>query len=316
MRHYHHLTYSQRCHIHALKSTGCSLRTIAKQLGVSPSTISREMTRNSHHGGYDEEQAHQLACKRRQLQGQYRQKLTGSLLKRVIRYVKKKWSPEHIAGYLKKQSIAISHETIYRFIWKNKAKGECLYKNLRRSGKKYNKQKGKSAGRGCIPNRVDIDQRPAIVDKKTRFGDLEADLIIGAKHEGALLTLVDRKSKYTYISLLENKKADGVAKAIVQSLKSIKKSLKTITFDNGKEFAHHEIISKKLGVSCYFAKPYHSWERGLNEHTNGLIRQYFPKSMSFRNLTQKAVKKVQEYLNNRPRKVLNYRTLQEIFLEA
>ena len=316
MNHYHHLTYSQRCHIHALKSTGCSLRTIAKQLGVSPSTISREIRRNQSHRGYHQETAHQLTKKRQQHKAHQRQKLTGRLLKQVTRYLKKKWSPEQIAGYLSARSMPISYQTIYQFIWKNKKKGNLLYKHLRRSGKKYNKQKGKSAGRGCIPNRVDIDQRPAIVDKKTRFGDLEADLIIGAKHEGALLTLVDRKSKYTYISLLENKKADGVAKAIVQSLKSIKKSLKTITFDNGKEFAHHEIISKKLGVSCYFAKPYHSWERGLNEHTNGLIRQYFPKSMSFRNLTQKAVKKVQEYLNNRPRKVLNYRTLQEIFLEA
>ena len=174
----------------------------------------------------------------------------------------------------------ISHERIYQHVWRDKRRGGDLWKNLRHNGKKYNKRKGVPAGRGCIPNRVDIAQRPAIVDQKTRIGDWEIDTIIGAGHRGVLVTAVERMSKYTLIAVVANKSSLLVTQALIQRLAVFTGKVLTITADNGKEFAGHAELAATLVANVYFATPYHSWERGLNEHTNGLIRQYFPKGIA------------------------------------
>jgi len=177
------------------------------------------------------------------------------------------WSPDQISGRLAKDGVAfISHERIYQHVWKDKKDGGTLYLHLRHSGKKYNKRKGKNSGRGLIPNRVDIDQRPSIVAAKSRIGDWEADTIIGAHHRGAVMSHVERKSKYTKLARLPDNTADSVVQACARVLLPLADRIETITYDNGKEFASHVEIATSLGSLSYFAKPYHSWERGLNEH--------------------------------------------------
>jgi IS30 family transposase len=211
---------------------------------------------------------------------------------------------------LKLEGVHISHETIYRVILSDQACGGSLYKHLRHQRKKYNKRCGKNAGRGLIPNRVDIDQRPAIVEKKDRLGDMELDTIVGANHKGAVVSIVDRCTKYVWLSLIPQATARNVEEAICERLVSLaqQQMLHTYTSDNGKEFANHEAIVERLGGDFYFATPYHSWERGLNEHTNGLFRQYHPKGTDFRAITDDDVMSVENKLNNRPRKILGYRT--------
>ena len=187
---------------------------------------------------------------------------------------------------------------------------------MRHSGKKYNKRKGKNSGRGLIPNRVDIDQRPAIVAAKSRIGDWEADTIIGANHKGAVMSHVERRSKYTKLAKLPDKSANSVVHACRRVLLPLADRIETITYDNGKEFASHAKIATSLRALCYFAKPYHAWERGLNEHTNGLVRQYFQKGSDLSMLSDADVQRVEDKLNSRPRKILGYQTPREVFSNA
>lgn len=199
-------------------------------------------------------------------------------------------------------------------IRKDKEAGGELYKHLRHRGKHYKKRlNGKKAGRGCIPGRIDISERPEIVEKKIRIGDWESDTIIGAKNQGVILSSVDRHSKFVLLRKLRRKHAVGVLEAFDTMMKGL--LVHTITFDNGKEFAGHEKIASMLSASCYFARRYHSWERGLNEHTNGLVRQYLPKSRNLNNVTDEELALVEERLNHRPRKVLGYKTPYEVFYQ-
>ena len=177
-------------------------------------------------------------------------------------------------------------------------------------------RKGKNSGRGLIPNRVDIDQRPPIVAAKSRIGDWEADTIIGANHKGVVMSHVERTSKYAKLAKLPDKNADTVVQACACVLLPLADRIETITYDNGKEFASHAQIVTSLGALSYFAKPYHSWERGLNEHTNGLFRQYFPKGSDLSILSDADVQRVEDKLNSRPRKILGYQTPREIFFSA
>jgi IS30 family transposase len=309
------MTRDTRCQIYALKANGNSYHSIAKQLNVHVSTISREIKRNTGNKGYRYSQADQKAKKRRKEASCKLKKMTPHLKDRIKENLEKGWSPEQISGRFKEEGLgAVSHETIYKFVYKDKKEGGDLYKNLRHFGKKYNKRKSKNAGRGLIPNRVDISLRPKIVERKERLGDFEGDTIIGAKHQGALLTHVDKNSKYTLITKLDYKRAELVVDAIKQSFKKIPHKIHTITYDNGKEFSSHEQIKASTGADIYFATPYHSWERGLNEHTNGLIRQYLPKSTDLSKVTPEAVQTIQDRLNHRPRKVLNFKTPHEVFI--
>ncbi len=220
------------------------------------------------------------------------------------------WSPEQIANCIKSApegpGIAISHETIYQFVWADKQTGGELYIQLRHGQKKYRKRSGSKDLRGKIRNRVDIDKRPNVVEKRSRIGDWEADLICGTGASGYLVTLLERKSRHTLVGYTKTKFADQVTAEILRLLTG--KIVKTITFDNGKEFAGHEQIAAKLGCKCFFAKPYHSWERGANENANGLIRQYFPKKMPFDKITAEQIDFVQYRLNTRPRKCLDFKT--------
>jgi IS30 family transposase len=290
-----------------------SQREIAVRLQISHTTISRELKRNQGKKGYRFQQADALALERRHAASSQPQCMTPKNIRIIKQKLKEGWSPDQISGRLKLDDIYVSHESIYRYIWADKKAGGKLYMCLRHRGKKYNRRSSGKAGRGCIPNRVDIKKRSPIVERKSRIGDWESDTIVGAKHKGAILTLVDRKSKYTIMEKLKSKTAEEVYIAIVKRLSKLPHRVRSITFDNGKEFSAHERIAKKLKTKCYFAVPYHSWERGLNEHTNGLIREEIPKSTNLLLVPVSKVRRVEKKLNNRPRKVLKYSTPKEIF---
>lgn len=314
---YKQLTLQKRYQIWALLQQGYTQKEIADHIGVHPSTVSREIKRNrdSCSDKYEYTTAHFNTQHRHTTKAKYT-----VITVETERYIREKlkagWSPEQIAGRMKYEHVGtISHETIYQFIYRNKTKGGRLYKYLRHKNKKYHKRSGTYQQRGIIIDRTMIDKRPKIVEKKRRIGDLEIDTVIGKEHIGALVTVVDRKSKFTLIKKVASKHADIVTNALVEMLAPIKPVLKTITSDNGKEFAYHKIVSNVLQTDFYFAHPYHSWERGLNEHTNGLIRQYLPKKTDFTKVSKEEIITIQEKLNHRPRKVLGFRTPYEVFFE-
>tara|TARA_B100002003_G_C14041875_1_gene502023 strand:+ start:115 stop:1098 length:984 start_codon:yes stop_codon:yes gene_type:complete len=313
---YQQLTIEQRSQIYALKSNNHLQKEIAAHIGVDKSSISRELKRNSGNRGYRYKQAHDMAVERRKLASSKLKKWTSELEEQVNKGLKKQHSPEQISGRLKFVNVNISHERIYQYIHKDRANGGVLYKELRHKGKKYNYKRGsKHAGRGCIPNRIDISKRPKVVENKSRLGDWEGDTIIGKNHKGAILSMVDRKSKFTLLSLLQNKAAEGVVSATKRCFnRAPRKICRTMTYDNGKEFSAHDKISKALNMKCFFARPYSSWERGLNEHTNGLVRQYLPKKTDFTILTSRQILEIENKLNDRPRKVLGYLTPREVYL--
>jgi IS30 family transposase len=309
---YTQLTQEERYHISVLCKERFSKAEIARRLKRHQSTIMRELNRNTGNRGYRAKQAQQKALYRRHT-AEKAIKLTHNTIKLVVKMLKEKWSPEQISGWLKQMQIRISHERIYQFLLENKRKGGKLYKHLRRSNRKRKKRYGSPERRGQIPDRVSIDERPKIVDAKERIGDWEADTVIGRNHKGAIITLVERKSKYTLIRKINRKTSHAVNTAISEMVKGIKERFITMTVDNGREFAGHKEISSRLNVDVYFAHPYHSWERGLNENTNGLIRQYFPKKTDLRKISNERVLHVQHSLNNRPRKLLNFLTPYEVF---
>ena len=313
MSYYTQLTQEERYHISVLCKEGFSRAEIARRLNRHPSTITRELSRNTGRRGYRAKQAQQKTLYRRHT-AEKAIKLTREITRLIIERIKEKWRPEQISGWLRRIQIYISHERIYQFLLKNKRKGGKLYKHLRRSNRKRKKRYGSPERRGQISDRVSIDKRPKIVDARERIGDWEADTIIGRNHKGAILTLVERKSKYTLIRKINRKTSHAVNTAISELVKGIKERFITMTVDNGKEFAGHKEIASRLNVDVYFAHPYHSWERGLNENTNGLLRQYFPKKTDLRKISDQKVEYVQHMLNNRPRKLLNFMTPYEVFI--
>lgn len=314
---YHHLDRDQRCQLYALKERGDSLLAIAQVLGVHRSSVCRELRRNTGKRGYRYKQADENAKWRRNKACQKKKKLTPSMVALIEGKLRLQWSPVQISGWLKKNgyAMAVSHETIYRHIWQDKRNGGSLYRELRHHGKKYNKRSKGTSGRGCIPNRIDIKERPPIVDKKSRLGDWELDTIIGAGQSGAIVSMVDRASKLTKLAKVSRKTAEETETALVEKLNPVREFVCTLTADNGKEFANHQKVGSALDADFYFATPYHSWERGLNEHTNGLVRQYFPKSQRLDRVSDDDLKKVEALLNNRPRKILNFSTPQEVFTQ-
>jgi len=310
---YHQLTQEQRYHIYGLQQAGKTQKNMAEIVGVHKSTISREIRRNSGLRGYRPKQAQVIATARK-AGAPKREKMTPELTQKIEEKVKMDWSPEQISGrLLREEGIRISHERIYQYIKKDKDEGGTLFKHLRHSGRKRKKRFGSEDRRGQIKNRTSIEERPAIVNNKSRIGDWERDLVIGKNHKGALLSIVDRVSKMTLIKKTESKSSDVVAEATLQLLKPISSFVETITNDNGKEFADHEVVASKLGAPVYFCHPYSSFERGTNENANGLIRQYFPKKSSFKKITEEDTQLVMDKLNNRPRRCLNFATPLEVF---
>nr|WP_216409287.1 IS30 family transposase [Arcanobacterium phocae] len=309
MKHYTHLTQEQRYQISALMQAKKSISEIARIIGCHKSTISREIKRNRGKRGYRPKQANQLACSRRVNNSAKVTQFGWAYIRHLLSLY---YSPEQITGRLRLmgwQDVP-SHEAIYKYIYADKKAGGQLYKVLR-CQKTYKKRHLQGQDRrGSIVNRCDITERCGIVDERKRMGDYEGDTVVGKGHQGALVTLVDRTTRETKIKALPNRKAGAVTQACIEMLKG--DSPKTITFDNGKEFAYHETIAKALDTHIYFAHPYHSWERGTNENTNGLIRQFLPKSMRLDNLPEQLIWSIEDNLNNRPRKVLGFRTPLEV----
>lgn len=308
MSNYKQLTYEQRCQLYALKKTKMIQMELADAIGVSQSAISRELKRNTGGSGYRFEQAQRKAQERR-TRATKPTKMTPKMISLIESKLREKLSPEQISGWLlNEKEVLLSHETIYLHIWADKAAGGDLYTELRRQGKAYQSRGKNQAGRGHIKNRVSIDERPAIVDAKKRVGDWEIDLVIGKNHSGALVTIVDRATSFTVSKRINNKLAQTVTDATIELLMPFKGAVLTITADNGKEFAYHGQMTGALGAQVYFADPYSSWQRGLNENTNGLLRQYWPKITDFKKVSAKEVKAVILQLNDRPRKKLGFMT--------
>ena len=307
---YTQLTQEQRYQIHVLLKMEHSRTEIADTLGVHKSTISRELQRNRGKRGYRPKQAHQFALQRRR---KAQKRITADIWALVEEKLCQDWSPEQIAGRFKAEGIAISHEHIYQYVYADKRVGGDLWKHLR-CQKKRRKRVGSYDRRGKIPNRKSIEERPEVVEQRTRLGDWEVDLMVGKDHQGVLVTLTERKSRFTLLRRVVNKQAKLVSQTIVELLQWVS-ALESITADNGKEFAAHQHISQALSVDLYFAHPYSSWERGTNENTNGLIRQYLPKSRSLKNVISQEEIMIMDRLNLRPRKCLAFSTPYEVFFE-
>ena len=305
---YHQLTEHQRYQIYALKKAGHDQQRIAATVEVSPSTIGRELRRNRGQRGYRPGQAHQKALARRRGKAKAT-KMTPAVIERIEADLRQEWSPEQIAGRLAMtDGLELSPQRIYQHIQVDRQAGGTLYRHLRHSQKKRKKRYGKADGRGQIKDRVSIDQRPAIVEEKSRIGDWEIDLVLGGQRCGALVSLVERRSRYTVLGKVASKQAQQVAAVTIELLKPHRGHTHTITADNGKEFAQHATISQALDAAVYFAHPYHAWERGLNENTNGLIRQYVPKGTALDTLSDKQIHHIMDRLNHRPRKGLAFQT--------
>ena len=309
---YKQLISEQRYTISVLLSKGLKKKEIAEAIGVSNSTITRELQRNSSKRGVYKWEIAQKQAEKRSKRTPGNRAISKAIWSSVKHYlVDEQWSPEQISGYLAKDDIKISHETIYAWIREDKRNRGTLYKHLRHRLKHRKKYVG--AGRSCIINRKSIHERPAEADGK-RFGDLEMDTIVGPNNQQAIVTLVDRNTNMLFMKKLKyGKDAKNLALTVIEMLKPIKKKLKTITTDNGKEFSAHEIISEALGVDVFFTDPYSSWQKGAIENANGLIRQYIPKKVSFNDYDDKDIKDIEEKINRRPRKKLGFETPIERF---
>ena len=315
MRTYRRITDEDRCQSHALRKAGITQAEIGKALGVSQGTVSRELSRNTGQRGYRFQQA-QRTAQSRHAQGRHKpRKLTLRVRRAIARKLRaERWSPEQISFWWRDAGgVSLSHEWIYRMIGDDKRAGGDLWRFLRRRGKKYNRRGAPHAGRGVIPHRVDIAERPAIVHSKARLGDWEGDTIVGAQHNGALLTHVERKSLFTTISKLVRPTAKAAHRATVHRLIPLRDYVHTITYDNGKEFAGHRKTAHRLHAQVFFATPYHAWERGVNENTNGLIRDFFPTGTAFTTIHPAPGAKGERLLNRRPRKSLGFNTPNEVF---
>lgn len=308
---YTQLTQEERYQIYALMKAGHNQTEIAMVLQRHKSTIGREIRRNRGLRGYRPKQAQRLSSERRQAKAKPR--ISAPHWALVEDLLQEDWSPEQISLWLGNvEGIQISHEWIYQYVLQDKSLGGDLYRHLR-CQKQRRKRYGSYSHRGQLKNRICIDQRPAIVESRSRLGDWELDTIIGKGHKQAIVSLTERKSRLTLIDKVKRKTAADVTDAILRLLTPIAHHVHTLTSDNGKEFAGHETIAKALNAKFFFAHPYASWERGLNENTNGLIRQYFPKHRDFTTITQEEINQVMDKLNNRPRKCLGIKTPNQVF---
>ena len=296
MTQYTHLNQTERNIIANMSASGHRLKAIAEAIGRNKSSISRDLQRNRSKRGYRPKRAQTLS-ELRALNSRNAKRISSDIFNVATQYLNDEWSPEQIAA-----ALPISHTTIYSRVRADKNQGGQLYKQLR-CAKKRRKAYGKSySTRGQIPNRRDISERPASVETREELGHWEGDTVIGAHHKQAIVTLVERMTGLTLIAKVERKTAELVRKACIELLTPFKEHVHTITFDNGKEFADHALIDQAIGCTTYFAKPYCSWQRGSNENTNGLIRQYIPKKASMAHIDADFLDTIMQKLNNRPRK--------------
>ena len=314
MSSYTQLTQRQRYQIELYRNEfQLSQAEIARRLGVSPSTISRELRRNSRpRRGYQAERAHQEAQARRRRKA--RRRIPEALWRQVEVLLRQRWSPQQISQWLRKEGRpSVSHERIYQWILADKRRGGDLYLCLRQSRRRRRKRYGSTSAPAPISGRVPIEQRPAVVERRSRLGDWEADTLVGRGGSGALVSLTERRSRLVRLARVARRKADGVARQVITLLQPLAEQVLTLTSDNGGEFAQHRRIAQTLGADFYFARPYAAWQRGSNENANGLIRQYFPKSRRFDTLTEAELQLAVQQLNDRPRHCLEWRTPNEVF---
>lgn len=315
-----HLSEGQRYEISALLRAHHTKAEIATIVGVHKSTITRELKRNCYLGtnNYYASYAQRMAEQRRRVRSSnFKRSIPQSVFevaKKLI--VDEQYSPEQVVGHCRLHGIRMcSHETLYKWIWRDKRRGGNIYLHLRHRGKKYRKRGASNNSRRHIPNAIDISERPIVVEERSRFDDFEIDTIVGASSRQHILTVVERKIGILFMARLLEPTAQEAADKLIGILSPLAKQgyVKTITADNGLQFAQHERVTSVLGATVYFARPYHSWERGTNENTNGLIRQYLPKKTNFDNYSDQDLEEIQMRLNSRPRKRLGYSTPNEIF---
>lgn len=318
---YQHLSEKERYVISHLQHS-FSIREIARRLGRHHSTISREFKRaKARHPWttYYYDWAHPLALERCQKPRHLRRQNNPRLVAYVESKLRLEWSPEEIANrirmdYPDNDQMRISHETIYRWVYLESSVEGTLYQSLRRKHKKRRKQRRYGTGRRFGAGRVSIDQRPEVVATRQRFGDWEGDTVQGKPGTGCIATMVERKSRYLVAAKLEDKKAATLTEKCVKAFGPIPRRMRqSLTLDNGSEFANFKELGKKTRLSIYFADPYAAWQRGANENTNGLLRQYFPKGINFREIDEDDLSEAVKRLNNRPRKCLGFRTPHEVF---
>jgi IS30 family transposase len=310
-----HLTHVERSTIASMRRKNRSIALIAETLDRAPSTISQELCRNACQDGHYRAAAAQkrasaraagASCRASRVAPERWAYVEGKLTER-------QWSPEQISGRMRHEGLEpLSPEAIYQRILRDQAAGGVLHTHTRHKPKSYRRRGAPRERRGRIPNQRSIEQRPPEVEERARLGDYEMDTVIGTPSGEVLVTIVERRSRFTHVLKAADKTALAVGTAIVAALLPLKGEIHTLTYDNGKEFALHGLTDEVLGSTAYFAHPYHSWERGLNENTNGLIRQYFPKRTDFGNITDRQVREVQDKLNDRPRKCLGWRTPREV----
>jgi len=312
---YTHLSQEERYQIYELYVEKKTLTEIAKVVNRHKSTIQREIKRNIGGNGWRPSQANKIALER-QTNSRNARRINEADWLKVVDYLRLDLSPQQVLGRLLLEEgtpIKISHATIYQRIYADRQAGRHLIDHLRCQKPRRKRYASGVEKRGMIKDRVSIEQRPAIVDQKIRLGDWEGDTVIGKNQQGFIMTLVERFSRFIVAGKRSCKHAKGVAAGITRLLKPHIHHCHTITFDNGKEFADHQTIAAHLQAEIYFAHPYCSWERGLNENTNGLLRQYFPKKTNFHNVSHKQLQAAVDKLNHRPRKCLGYRTPFEVF---
>lgn len=306
---YTHLSQEERYQIQALRAVGLGPAEIGERLHRAASTISRELKRNGYSGGYGPVAAQRKASERRAHNGR---RVAPAIWRQVEACLKKDWSPEQIAATLG----GVSHETIYQHIYRNKAAGGCLHRHLRQQKKHRKRYGGGRDRRGHLLGRRRIHERPAIVAQRRRVGDWEGDTVYGAPQGAVLVSLVERRSQYLCLAKVKNRQTMGINQAIIACLGPLSDVALTLTLDNGKEFAGHAELERELGLDCYFADPYASYQRGLNEQVNGLLRQYFPKRQSLELVTKAQLQRAMDRLNNRPRKTLGWKTPRQVLLET
>ena len=315
-----HLSITERSELYQLRVIEqLSISEIGRRLKRNKSTISRELLRNTDERqiGYLPDTAVALMQARRKQAKVRFQRVSDKTIAEVKQRLEQHHSPEQVAGRMEREGIGkISYETIYLMIYANHQE-MGIYQQYLRQKQKQRRRKSRNQKRGGIPNRVGIENRPKIADLKIEIGHWESDTVIGCNHTGVVVTHVDKASKYLLAGLAKNKTMEEINRVTLKLFESVKSTFrKTMTFDNGREFCGHEKISESLQIETFFATPYHSWERGLNEHTNGLIREFYPKSTNFKIVKEDNFQKVVNLINHRPRKSLDYRTPYEVFFAS
>ena len=313
---YRQLTMEDRESLSQMRARKCSPAEIARKLRRHRSTIGRELSRNGGpRGGYSAVTAQRL-CEQRRRQPRRPRKMDSRQLRRIVcRHLRDYWSPDQIAGWLKvmhprEASQHVSHQTIYAWIDRGQQRDERWERYLRLRGRP-SKHSRKHDPQASPPS---ITGRPAVINHRRRYGDWEGDTLVGAHHRGGLVSLVERKSGYTLLARVERLQAVAVNDQACRRLRGLPRSLRrSVTFDNGPEFSSHEKLAKRLGIDVYFAEPYCAWQRGTNENTNGLVRQFLPKGSDLARTPDAKISRIEQRLNDRPRKRLGYRTPAEVF---